>query len=475
MNVLGINIRSPFKSEPSKESKQELPPLSSGRQTEPEGISTVGDMIKEMMGADPSFNFELLKALEHLAMYNSDVSFAIENIVTLGNTDYDIEFDDSVSDEQKKLMLLSIKHFKDNWYGYSDGLNSLTNDLLAQCAINGCVSSEIIPSNNLKEIKKIVLVNPYSIRFVYEKDTDEYEPYQVSKSLTGNDHMIKLNTYTYKYISLRRYSEKPYGIPPFLSALENISIERVMVDNLKHVTKKLGVLGFLKVLVNAPSKKVAESDEAWQARCKSYLNGIVPEIEKSMNKGYVVGFKDSHEFEMENVSSNVQGAKDLFQLNTEMKLSGLKQDPIMLGRNWSTTETLGRVILIKLSSQVENYQRTVASFYTHLFKLHLLLQGFRFSYIQVKFSQPTLIDKVKDEEAFAKKIENANKLYEAGIISQQDRAEMLGYEKPDQEEPRQQSLFDTTNSTDGKRTDPANGGNKTESNWREIEWIENHQ
>ena len=466
-----FNIKNPFK-RAVKGTEETIPPLKSGRVSESEGSSmTLGSMITEMMTVDPSFQFELLKALENLAMYNADVSYAIENIVTLGNTDFEIEFDDFVSDEDKKKMLMSIKHYRDKWYGYSDGLNSLVNDLLSQCAINGCISSEIIPSDDLRSVKKAVLVNPYNIRFIYDEKLDEYLPYQQSKKVGGTANLIKLNTATYKYISLRRYSEKPYGIPPFLSALENIVIEKTLVENLKYVTKKLGVLGFLKVLVSAPSKKVGEKDEEWYNRCQTYLNGVVPEIEKSMNKGYVVGFKDTHEFSMENVSTNVQGAKDLFQLNSEFKMSGLKQDPMMLGRNWSTTETLGRVILIKLSSQVENYQRSVASYLTQLFKLHLLLQGFRFEYLNVKFEQPTLIDKSKEEDAYSKKITNANLLYENGIISQQQRAEMLGFEKPDQEKPRNpmMDLLDEED-TDSKKTDPANDKD-TESNWRELDWI----
>lgn len=449
-------------------------PVKSGRQSEPEGVQTIGSVMKELMMVDASFRFEVIGVLKHLAMYNADFGFAVENVVTLGNTEYEIVFDDNVSDDQKKKMLISIRDYKADWYGYSDGLNSLINDLFAQVAITGAVSSEIIPDTSLKNIKKVVLVNTETIRFLYNDSNDEYEPYQQSREKVLN-HLIKLNPITYRYYSLRRFDEKPYGIPPFLTALESTVIERNMVDNLKKITNKLGALGFLQVLINAPTKKTSETDQQYWDRCQDYLTRVTPEMEKSLSKGYVAGFKGTHEFEMVSTTTNVRGARELFQMNTEMKMAGLKQDPMMLGRNWSTTETLGRVVLTKLASQVENYQKTVGAFLSHLFKLHLLLQGFKFDYLGVEFEQPTLGDRVKEEEAFGKKIDNADKLFDNGVIGQEERAKILGYEEADEKEPRNtyksNGATPSVNSPDdgsGKSTDPSNN---TSSNWRDIPWI----
>lgn len=446
-------------------------PVSSQRISEPDtGTVSLNNLIEELSVINPDFKFEMLKILEHLAMYNSDVGYAIENIVTLGNTEHETEFDSSVSDEQKKLMMESIKEFKDTWYGFSDGENALINDLFAQVAVTGALSAEMVADNSLKYIDNVVLVSPKNIRFTYNTEEQCYMPHQVSKRRIGNNGLIPLNTNTYKYFALRRYSGKPYAVPPFLTALENISIEKDMVDSLKHITKKLGVLGFLRVLVDAPSRKPSETDEAWYKRCQAYLAEITPTIKESMKNGHVVGFKGTHDFEMQNISGNVQGAKDLFQLNTEMKMSGLKQDPMMLGRNFNTSETLGRVMLSKLSSQVENYQKTVASFLSYVYKNHLLLQGFKFKYVTVKFDKPSIKDKLKEEQTYSTKIDNADKLYNSGVISQTTRAQILGYEEPDQEEPRNpidnNTEIEDPNEGSNNGTDP-----DVQSNWRDIPWI----
>lgn len=415
-------------------------PISGGRQSYPEGINTIGAFIAELSFIEPDFPIKMLEALEQLAKYHGDVSLAVENIVSLGNTDYVIEFDDQVKDNQAKEMRARIILKEKQWYVYSGGLYSLINDLLAQCAIFGCLSAEQIPDNSLTGIKKVAFVTPKHIRFKYNKEADMYEPYQhVPNGLAASADvagLIKLNTVTYKYQTLRRFSEKPYPIPPFLSAIFHINIERDMMDNLRHVIKKLGVLGFLEVLINAPKPATNEDPKLYAQRSRVYLDEIVPEIEKGMSKGYVTGFEGRHKFNMHSTATSVQGTKELVDLNDQKMMAGLKQDPLMFGRNFSTTETLGRVILAKMTSQIANYQNLVATFLGDLFLLDLQLAGYKVKSVIVKFEKAMIGDRLKDAQAFAAQIANADSLYNNGTIGQQQRANLLGYEKPDQKEPR---------------------------------------
>ena len=429
-------------------------PTKGGRSSIPESSqSSQQDILSMLNISDKNRYKEYIEAIEHLCKFDKDFGLALDNIATLGNSDYTITFDKSVSDEQSKEMIAEINACAKNWYSYSEGLNSLIGDLLSQVVISGAVSAEVIPTNNLDGVKKAVLVHPKDIVFKYDKKKDVYQPYQQVKGLlTGNiQNLNKLNTNTYKYYALRRFNETPLAVPPLLTAIENTGIEKDMLCNLKHITKKLGTLGFLEVLVNAPKKKpTGETDAQFQKRCMTYLATVAPEIEKGLAKGYMIGFKGAHEINMQSTTANVAGAKELFNLNTEMKLAGLKQDPLMLGRNFSTTEALGRVLLVKLTQKLTSYQKTVASFLEDIFKLHLLLKGFQFESLEVAFESSMLSDQLKDEQATEKKITNQDLLYKQGVISQQDRAEALGYEEADQEEPR--AITETNTNPDGSNT-----------------------
>lgn len=432
-------------------------PISSGRSSEPDvPTSLLSIIMKEQAIIPPEFQIDLIKVLENLARYNSDVSYAVENIVQLGNTDYDISFNEDMSKTEAIEARKEINLVEANWYGYSGGLKSLRNDLLAQAAISGAVSGEIVPNNNLDGVKKLVLVSPKNIRFSYDGVADIYEPYQVlTNNIFGNRNynatpngLIRLNSTTYKYYAVRRFNESPYAIPPFLSALESIIIEKDMLDNFKNVIKKLGILGFMDVLIKLPAKLPTEDQVTYDQRAMQVLETSAREMDKGVKKGLVVGFDGMHKFNMTSTTSNITGATDLFKLITELKMAGLKQDPLMLGRNYSTTETVGRVVLAKLSAQLANYQMLVDKFLGEAMYMHLLLKGFNIKTVTVTSRKPILSDESKDMDAFQKKIDAYDALYSQGVIDQTQRAQALGFEKAAEEEPRASTSININAPTD---------------------------
>lgn len=419
--------------------------VSTGRSSDPDLPTTLWSILQEEAAlVTPEYQIELIGVLEYLGKFNPDISYAIDNIVQLGNTPYDISFNDGLSEKQIKEARAEIMRMQKEWYAFSGGIVSLRNDLLAQAAVTGAVSGEIVPNDRLDGVKRIVIVTPKNIRFAYNKVLGAYQPYQKLQHnlLQGrrdiaDNGMIKLNPTTYKYYAVRRFNESPYSIPPFLAALDSITIEKDMVDNFRHIIKKLGVLGFLQTLVTAPKKKQNETDDQYEIRCEEYLKRVATEVDKGIKKGYVAGFEGLHKFEMKQTTSNVTGATDLLRTITEMKMAGVKQDPLMLGRNYSTTETVGRVILAKLSAQLQNYQMLIDQFLADAFYLDLVLAGFKYiTSVHVESKKPLLADESKEQDAFSKKIDNYDKLYQQGVISQVQRANALGWEKPDQDEPR---------------------------------------
>lgn len=411
----------------------DLHAIKGGRQSVADNNTTLGLLLQEMALIDPDFNVNVLKSLEVLATYHSDFSYAVDNIKQLGNTSWNVYFDDTIPDELQKEMMLRIKAQSKQWYTYSGGLTSMIGDLLAQIAIFGALSAENAILEDLSGVKKTILVNPKNIRFKYNAEKDIYQPYQlisnrISQTLDGTS--IELNTNTYKYIALGRFTEKPYGIPPFLSALENIAIDRDMSANFKYVIKKLGTLGFLEVLVNGPKPLPNEEATTYYARTADYLNRVIPEIDKGLARGFVAGFKDVHEFKMHNLTGNVQGAKDLSEINDTKTMAGLKQDPLMFGRNFSTTETLGRVILAKMTTQVAGYQKIVASYLESVFLTDLQLAGYPITNLDVVFDPPMVGDKLREEQTFKERLANLDTLLNKGVIDIFQYAQEAGYETP---------------------------------------------
>lgn len=414
-------------------------PISDGRSSVPDVFNSFAPTSK-LQEVPPDFSIEYHDTLKNLASYNADFSYAVDNIVQLGNTKHQITFSDKVSDSQAREMLDYLKLNESSWYGFSDGQRGLKADALSQVAIHGCLSIENIPDKGLKGIKQVVRVDPKNIRFVYDTENDMYIPCQQAPTITGGKKMVnglvQLNQRTYNYIGMRKYSSSPYPTPPLITAIAGLVIQNKMAGNFSFIMDKLGMLGFLSAEVTKPDKFKGESDEAYFNRMVKYLDTYVyPQLAKNLSKGVVAGFKDTHKFELQGNNMNVSGAQGLVEIVNLMVFAGLKQDPNMLGRNYSTTETFGRVILTKLISQVEDYQAVVDSYFERLYLMALRLAGFNPGYVEVTSDKPLVSDQFKDQQAEEKKIANVKTKRDMGIISQEQAAHELGYDKPFSKEP----------------------------------------
>ena len=141
-----------------KEEKQPFMPITTGARSSAEtGIATFAPSNK-LVEIPPDFAIEYLTTMENLVAFSSDVSYALDNIVSLGNTPHEIFFADSVPEKKQKEMRLHLKLVEKNWYAFSGGQRSIKGDLLTQVVINGALSSEVVPKEDLSGVKKVARV-----------------------------------------------------------------------------------------------------------------------------------------------------------------------------------------------------------------------------------------------------------------------------------------------------------------------------
>ena len=444
-------------------------PQGGKRLSEPDFEGTIFGISHSIRGKfvlEPEINSKFIDVIEWLAVWDSDFGQAIENHVSLANTDFVIEFDDAVGDEEAEEMINHLVSVVDSWYNWSEGLHSLGGDLLAQIRIAGAISAEAVIKPDLSGIETIVKVNPKNIRFIPNEERTAYAPaqkttgFRFSGTNTPGD-IIELNPITYKYFALRRFKDNPYAVPPLLTALNPASTKKDMDNSLKFTMRKFGLMGFLDVLMTAPDRQQTESDSAYSARLEAYLASAQQQLERGLNNGVILGFEDTHTFNYHDVKPSGSGLKDTYGINDLNLLTGLKEPPQLMGRTGTTTETFGRVILGKYTESLTDEQKLLGAFYREMFKLELVLAGFKNGALvkDVIFDAPMVGDRVREEEARSKKIDNANKLYEDGVLSQPGRANMLGFEEADQEEPRVSRTLgqtDEEDDDDGSNDDPTN-------------------
>lgn len=428
------HVSAPDEFKQEVQNEKEIPlPVKSERTSLPNHASLLS-IFQNMQIANPKFQMELIDVLEYFAMYHPEISKAVQNI-QMANTSHIIKFPESVGENESKKMMEYLMDNRDSWMPYVGGIDGLCDALFTQLAITGCSSYEKIPSNDLKGMRRVYMVSPKNIYFKYNDGENGFVPVQQvpsDSSYVGPKLMqqyVELNLVQYNYIALNIIGESPYGVPPFLAALDSIKIQNNQQDNIAKLVEKLGVLGFLKVLLEEPKISQGESPSAFNARAKNTLNENIDQVKKGLNTGFMIGY-NRQEIEMQNVSVNTAGAKELIEMNDIRLISGLKMDPSLMGRNNTTTETFARVILAIMTNQLETYQKRVGSGLCDIYSFALRMNGYGNHALKVEFEPVMMGDKSRAAEAEAKSIENAYVKYDLGLITYQQLAQQLKVDSP---------------------------------------------
>jgi hypothetical protein len=384
----------------------------------------------------PQYSREFIPVVRKLAMTNPDLGLALFDVVQLTNTGFRIHFDPSVSEDQVDKMRKHINTKAQTWGSHSTGLHELVNKCIRQAYIGGAVSHEWVINPDLKGIKDLVIVNPESIDFAWKGG--RWVAYQRVRAdgLNEREKLVRLNDFTFKYYGLNSDTNLPYGIPPYLNAIDSLARQLAMNNNIDYVVDQLGVLGFLNILLEKPDRKPMESETDYRNRLLELLKETRKNSQEGFKTGMVVGFKNDHEFDFHSTTKDINGLEPLVKNNEIQIANGLKFSPIFMGIPISGSESGMSVTFSKMLSQLTNIQKTVSLALEYGLALELRLAGFKFDYLSIKFNPSTITDDLKFQQAREIKLRNLMAEYDQGIISQDKFADQLGYEKPDQQKPR---------------------------------------
>ena len=413
-----------------------LPP---GRVSQPSTLEQYFPNTEGIEIIKPEWYTDLIPGIRTLAYSNPNMSQSLNNIVELGNTGHDIKFDPSVPAEQIVAMKQHLDAVRKSWTASKASADGLVDRMMRQIMIGGALSVEWVPRDDLKGIKQVALVNPETVRWAYDRRKNIYKPYQTNIGIiipNNTDNLIELNSHTFTYYALNGDTDIPYGIPPYIAALDGLKTQRVMMDNIKFIMEQVGIAGFLEMMIDKPDKLGTESEEKYQERLILFLQQAKERAKQGFRDGISVGYKDDVEYKFNSTSKSFQGVTEFFNLNEQLFSSGLNMDGSMLGRSFGSSETQISIVFTKLLSQLKTIQQLVATCLEYGYSLELMLAGFKFKTLKVEFKPSTALDELKHEQAQEIRIRNANQLYIDGIISQEQYAHRVGYEMPNKKAPR---------------------------------------
>ena len=423
-----------FKEPQVKRDRPETP-ISPGRVSVPDDDTTL-TILKEMVQwVDPSFATEVIPLIRDLYKVNPDMGIALQDMFKLANTGHNVTFPNN-TDEEAEKMRDHLREATRRWSNYTAGINGLVNKMMVQLLVSGAVSVEAVPNQNLDGLATILFLKPEYIRFKRENN-GVYSPYQKNRNYwVKNQDMIKLNPETYFYAGMFNDTDEPYGIPPFMPALDSLKGQHDMKVNFKHIMEVCGMVGFLEAKMAKPDQQANESIRAYEARLDRNLIRLKRNLKEGMKEGIVTGYIDDHEFNLNSTTKELGNIDKPWQMNQQSVANGLGVNGSIIGVSSTTGEGATGTMLSKMISQLKNIQMIVGYVLDRVYSLELRLAGFNNKGIRITWGTSTVSDEVKVQQGLQYKIQNLDLLYKAGIISQDQYAWEMGYDAPDEDEPR---------------------------------------
>lgn len=409
--------------------------ITPGRVSIPEnGLSTIYTLRNQSKLITPNFRFELIPIIRDLVKSNPDVSIAVQDMYKLTNTGHHVQFPYNSDGECEEMQKYLTNVVSQKWGKNIGGVNGIVNRMVAQVLVGGAISIEAAPSQKLDGIDNIIFIKPETIYF--ERNSDGgYKPFQRASGLISSD-FVELNSTTFTYAPLINDVDEPYGIPPFIAALDSLSGQHTMKNNFKFIMEQAGLLGFLEAKLTKPDKLSSESLEAYRTRLEVMLKKFKSRIVDGMSDGVVVGYDGDHEFKLNSTSKDISNFDKPWNLNQQSVANGLGVSGSIIGLNNASTEGGQGILLSKMISQLTSLQNLLSYVLVKLYTLELQLAGYKCKGVTVKFGSSTVSDELKSQQGLEIKLRNLTTLYNQGIISQADYAWLSGYTKPDKTEPR---------------------------------------
>jgi len=401
----------------------------SGRSSEETLAGSMGLFLNGLGSVSPVVDFEMLRTLKCLWLYNPDMSKYVANIVNLGNPGHSLQVD-AANDSKAEAAVNRLNEAAVRLFPQSCGVDGLLDQYLTSIAWSGAISSEDVVNVAARRVEKVVLVPVEQIRFKYNKDLDVYEAFQRSTSLSSmtssNLGLIKLNPETYKYFALSTVENSPYAKPPATAAVEAIlEGQKPIMDNIRWVAKKYGILGLVAMGIAPIRQKGGETDADYAKRFEEYIKKYADSLSGNFNKGLVV-YPKPNTIETTSVAAGAQGLKEVDEISDRKVLTGMGTEPAFHGRSDSTTETFADVVYYLLTAQTGKMQRVAKRRQEATYMLDLRLGGIDVDGVTLTFNKAHSRNALEEAQTESMIFDTVLKKIRSGAISPVDGANELG-------------------------------------------------
>ncbi len=346
-----------------------------------------------------------------------DISDGVWTWKRLCQSGFDVEIEEPSSEVAKRRAQGLLDSLNGRVNSGDRGMDGLLDVFYGSLFTFGAAALEIVPSRSRESIHDVVPVDVWTIRFRREKGG--LQAYQLRDGAE-----VKLPMERFIYVGMDRDGTNPYGRSMLRSIPFVVKIQQRLMEDMAKATHNAG-WPKLHVSYRPEERLRGESVEAFEARVK----GTFDELRDSLS-----GLEaDQNLVTYDNVAVDlVQGNQTahVFYENQkaveEQVITGMHLMPILLGRNYGTTETYGTAQFEIINRQVAAVNRSVQRILERLYNFELALM-WGSARARVVMKENRTVDVWREAAARGKEIDNAVRLRDEGFMDQAGAAKALGF------------------------------------------------
>ncbi|WP_407856941.1 phage portal protein family protein [Enterococcus hailinensis] len=392
---------------------------------------------------------KILDSLKLLRDINPDASMAVWNFLRLGNQGHEVQVF-SIDGENDEEMQRYINEELAPRLGkiYGGGTDQLVNVLNLAGFTYGAVALEVELDKTLTEIVDFHPIQPSKVDFIPKEDTGELELCQRKPDGTW----LRLNPEQVFYVPLDPDIDDPYGRSPMLPALEAVIFQAEVLNDLRTITHKMGYPRFdVSVSTEAIVNNIPERLQYDKDGTEKFINEYMDTIESAFAEIDIDDdFYHDDTIKVEQVSGMGGKSidfKSLLDILDRQVTVALKQLPIMLGQNQSTTETHGSIQWEIQVAGIRSIQNMTKRLLEKAYTVALRVKGSQSS-VSITFNEVRSKDRQAEATAEATEINNwISKVNQGWIDNDEAANEMVGHDavaEPKQRQAGYSDLFGNT-------------------------------
>jgi hypothetical protein len=345
-----------------------------------------------------------------------DISDAVWTWKRLCQTGYDIEILRASSDHAKARAERLLRELDSRVNSGDRGMDGLLDVFYASLFTYGAAALEIVLSQSRESIHDVVPVDVWTVRF--RREDGVLQPYQVH-----DGEEIRLPRERFIYVGLDRDGTNPYGRSMLRSIPFIVKIQQRLIEDMAKATHNAG-WSKLHVRYTPEEKQRGESADAYEARVRGNFDQLRDKLSGLEADQNLVTF-DNVAISLLRGDQHAQIFYDNHKAIEEQIITGMHLMPILLGRNYGTTETYGTAQFEIINRQVEAVNRSVKRILERLYNFELALM-WGAAEARVNMRTNRTVDVLREAQARGREIENAVRLRDAGLVSQECAARLLG-------------------------------------------------